>query len=235
MRRILTNATNVDVLYEDNHLIAVNKRAGDIVQGDKTADLPLGEYIKQYIKQKYNKPGNVYLGVVHRLDRPVTGVVLFAKTSKALERMNQLFRARKIEKIYWAITAQRPKFEEGTITHYLTRIPSKNLTIAHRNPVLNSQKAKLRYELIGKLGNHNLIQVFPHTGRQHQIRVQLARLACPIRGDKKYGAIKYNKDRSIHLHARSLSFIHPTTKVPITITAHPPIKDDVWRMFREMF
>jgi 23S rRNA pseudouridine1911/1915/1917 synthase len=225
---------NIEVLYEDNHIIAINKRSGDISQGDKTGDIPLGDHVKAYIKKTYNKPGNVFIGVVHRLDRPVSGVMLFAKTSKALSRLTAAFRNNKMQKTYWAIVIRRPKLENGHLTHYLRRSFSNNVTQAFTSPVTNSQKASLRYELIASLGNHHLLQIFPKTGRQHQIRVQLSRIHCPIRGDKKYGALSHNKDRSIHLHARRISFDHPVTNEKITITAPINLKDDVWRMFNEI-
>lgn len=224
-----------EILFEDNHLIAINKRAGEIAQPDETGDTPLGDKIKMYIKEKYDKPGNVYLGVIHRLDRPVSGVIIFAKTSKALERMNKAFKDRKIEKTYLAVVTERPKLETGTLVHYLIRNSEKNMSQAFLRPVAGAQKAVLHYELLATLGQQHLLKVTPTTGRHHQIRVQMARLGCPIRGDIKYGANKPNLNKSIHLHAYKLSFQHPVTGEEVHLTAYPTAADDVWRLFRDFW
>ena len=224
----------IRVLYEDNHLLAVNKPAGWLVQGDDTGDVTMSDWAKEYIKVRYNKPGAVFLGVIHRLDRPVSGVLLFARTSKALTRMNKLFADRKIQKTYWAITEQRPESLEGTLTHYILKDRSRNLAKAYDQLSRRAEGAKkstLDYKLIGQIGSHVLLEVKPHTGRPHQIRVQLSKLGCPIRGDLKYGYHTPNQDGSIHLHCRSLSFIHPVKKEPVTIEADLP-KDQIWDLFR---
>ncbi len=219
---------NVLVIYEDNHIIAVNKRAGDIVQGDKTGDIPLSEVVKEYIKVKYNKPGNVYLGVAHRLDRPTTGIVVFAKTSKALPRLNKLFAEKEAQKTYWAVVKGQPKKKSDTLVHWLKRNTKQNKSYAHKNEVNDSKKAILEYTAIKKLDNYILLSIDLKTGRHHQIRAQLAAIGCTIKGDLKYGADRSNKDGSIHLHARSLSFIHPVKKEPIHIIAPPP-NDAIWK------
>lgn len=221
------------VLYEDNHLLAVNKPTGMLVQGDDTGDTPLSEYAKNYIKDRYNKPGAVFLGVIHRLDRPVSGVVVFARTSKALERMNRLFAERQIEKTYWAVTEHRPDPLEGHLTHFILKDTEKNLAKAYDQLGRRSKdakKAELDYKLIGGLGNHHLLEVKPITGRPHQIRVQLAKIGCPIRGDVKYGASKPNYGGFIHLHCRSLEFEHPIKKEPVRIQAELP-QEQVWDLF----
>lgn len=222
--------TKLAVLYEDNHLIAVNKQCGELSQGDETGDEILADRVKAYIKEKYHKPGDVFLGIVHRLDRPVSGVILFARTSKALERLNKAFQERKIEKKYWAIVTEKPPTEHDTLKHYLVRIPVKNITRAYTRPQKDSQEAVLQYELLAGIGTHYLLEVVPQTGRHHQIRVQLAKISCPIKGDVKYGADKPTEDQSIFLHARSLSLTHPVTQQPLTITAPVP-KKDIWKMF----
>ena len=219
-----------EVLYEDNHLLIVNKTAGKLVQGDKTGDTPLVESYKEYIKDKYQKPGNVFLGVVHRLDRPVSGVLLFARTSKALERMNKLFKNRDIQKTYWAVVKKKPRRESGTLTHYLIKDTEKNIVTAYDEPVDGSQKATLHYKMLGTKNEHHLIEVYPVTGRSHQIRVQLASMGCPIRGDLKYGFKNANKDGNINLHSKKISFIHPVQKERLTIAA--PLPDDTfWEQF----
>ncbi len=218
------------VVYEDNHLIVVNKEAGTLVQGDRTGDVPLLDLVKQYIKERYNKPGKVFLGAVHRLDRPVSGLVVFARTSKALERMNKLFRDRKVYKTYWAITKKRPRQESGKLTHWLIKDERKNTTTAYDENVPDSQKAELTYKCIGKLNDHWLIEVHPITGRPHQIRVQLAQIGCPIRGDLRYGFKKANPDASINLHARRLRFEHPVKKEELLLVAGLP-NDLFWEQF----
>ena len=211
----------IEVLYEDNHIIAVNKKSGDIVQGDKTGDKTLGEKVEQYIIKKYNKPGKAFVGVIHRLDRPVSGVVLFAKTSKGLSRMNELFKQNKIQKTYWALTENTPKSKEGKLIHYLVKNPKNNKTTAFKDEKANSKKAELSYKMLSEQP-FSLIEIYPKTGRPHQIRVQIASLGCPIIGDLKYGASKPNEDQSICLHARYLDFIHPVKKEPIHIEAPLP-------------
>jgi 23S rRNA pseudouridine1911/1915/1917 synthase len=222
----------LQVLFEDNHLIAVNKPAGLLVQADITEDKPLSEFVKEYIADRYNKPGAVFLGTIHRLDRPVSGVVIYARTSKALARMNKLFQERAIEKTYWAITEERPDPLQGELIHYIDKDRSRNVAHAHlkkRNK--EGKRSELTYEMVAEIGNHHLLEVKPKTGRPHQIRVQLSHLGCPIRGDIKYGAPLANIDGSIHLHCRSMSFIHPVRNEPVTITANPLVKDEVWKMF----
>ncbi|MCP4443183.1 MAG: RNA pseudouridine synthase [Aureispira sp.] len=221
----------LQVIYEDNHLIAVNKPSGWLVQGDATQDMPISELVKLYIKERYNKPGDVWLGTIHRLDRPVSGVLLFARTSKALERMNRLFQDRKVEKTYLAITEERPKELEGELTHFLMKDNERNITTAFtRQKYKNSKLAVLKYELLSSIGDHHLLKVNPKTGRPHQIRVQLAKMGCHIRGDRKYGAERRNKDRRIHLHSYSLSFIHPVKKEPVKIVGHIP-RNQIWALF----
>lgn len=225
--KIISNKENLQVLYEDNHIIAVNKRVGDIVQGDKTGDIPLSEVVKQYISEKYNKPGAVYLGVVHRLDRPTSGIVVFARTSKALSRLNKLFSERKTQKTYWAIVKNSPPKPSDTLVHYLKRNPKQNKSYAHKNEIPDSKKAILDYQVIKKLDRYSLLEIDLKTGRHHQIRSQLTAIGCPIKGDLKYGFDRSNKDGGIHLHSRKLSFIHPVKKEDITLVAPTP-SDPVW-------
>lgn len=225
--KVLSNPQNLQVLYQDNHLIAVNKRPGDIVQGDKTGDMPLSEVVKLYLKEKYDKPGNVYLGVAHRLDRPTSGIVVFAKTSKALPRLNKLFAEKKTTKTYWAVVKNAPKKEGDTLVHWLKRNPKQNKSYANHKEVTDSKKAILEYRTIKKLDNYFLLEIDLKTGRHHQIRAQLSAIGCPIKGDLKYGFDRSNKDASIHLHARSLSFIHPVKKEMLQLTAPPP-RDPIW-------
>lgn len=218
---------NLQVLHEDNHIIVVNKRAGDIVQGDKTGDKPLSDVVKEYIKEKYNKPGNVYLGTVHRLDRPTSGTVIYARTSKALERLNKMLRDKTIKKTYWAIVQQQPKKATDTLTNYLKKNPKNNKSTAYNKEVNGSKKATLHYTTLKKLDNYSLLEVDLETGRHHQIRVQLSNIGAIIKGDLKYGAKRSNKDGSIHLHARKIEFTHPVSKELIKITAPTP-SDPVW-------
>ena len=220
----------MQVLYEDNHLIIVSKRSGEIVQGDKTGDEPLSEMVKQYIKEKYHKPGEVFLGVVHRLDRPVWGLTVFARTSKALERLNRMFANGEVHKTYWAITANRPAETEALLTHYLTRNETQNKSYAHQHEVKNSKKAQLRYRLIAQTERYNLLEIKLLTGRHHQIRCQLSAIGCPIRGDLKYGAPRSNPDGSISLLARRIEFEHPVSHLPICVEAPLP-PDNLWQAF----
>ena len=226
--KTLSNKNNLDVLYEDNHIIVVNKRVGDIVQGDKTGDKPLSDVVKEYIKDKYNKPGEVFLGVVHRLDRPTTGIVLFARTSKALTRLNELFKNRETQKTYWAVVKKHPEQERGTLVHYLTRNEKNNTSKAFIKEVPNSKMASLDYKVIKKLDNYTALEIDLHTGRHHQIRAQLAIIGSPIKGDLKYGADRSNPDGGIHLHARKLVLMHPVTKELLQITAPVP-EDSLWK------
>lgn len=225
--KIVSTRENLQVLYEDNHIVVVNKRVGDIVQGDKTGDKPLSEVVKEYLKEKYNKPGEVFLGVVHRLDRPTTGIVMFARTSKALARLNELFKNRETEKTYWAVVKQKPQPEEATLLHYLVRNEKSNTSRAHAKEVPNSKKASLKYKVIKTLNSYTALKILLHTGRHHQIRAQLAAIGSPIKGDLKYGADRSNADGGIHLHARSLKFTHPVSKETISIVAPVP-NDPVW-------
>jgi 23S rRNA pseudouridine1911/1915/1917 synthase len=219
------------VLYEDNHVIIVNKQSGEIVQGDKTGDIPLSDIVKQWIKEKHNKPGNVFLGVVHRLDRPVAGVVVFAKTSKALARLNAMFAKHdEVKKTYWAVTKNCPKETEGTLTHWLVRNEKQNKSYAYDNERPNAKKAVLNYKVIGATDRYTLIEVELLTGRHHQIRCQLSKMGCPIKGDLKYGAERSNPDGSISLLARKLEFIHPVSKQMITVETPLP-KDAIWQTF----
>ncbi|MFW2375780.1 RluA family pseudouridine synthase [Cellulophaga baltica] len=225
--KTLSTAKNLLVIYEDNHLIAINKRPGDIVQGDKTGDVPLSDVVKEYIKIKYNKPGNVYLGVAHRLDRPTSGIVVFAKTSKALPRLNKLFAEKDAKKTYWAVVKNQPPKQKDLLTHWLKRNTKQNKSYANTKEVPESKKAILSYTVAKKLDNYFLLEIDLHTGRHHQIRAQLTAIGCVIKGDLKYGADRSNKDGSIHLHARKLSFIHPVKKEAITIFAEPP-NEPIW-------
>lgn len=225
--------TDKDVLFEDNHLIAVNKRAGDIVQVDQTGDLSLDEMVKAYIAHKYAKPNGAFLGVVHRLDRPVSGVILFAKTSKALDRVNKMFKERKMQKTYLAVVRNQPPATEGHLQHWLKKNPKKNITTAYSEAVPGSQFAELYYRVKGSLEGYYLIEVRPITGRPHQIRVQLSRMGCPIVGDNKYGYPRGSLKRSICLHARELAFTHPVRREPLCIQAALP-KDGFWEKFEKI-
>ena len=225
--KILSTKDNLQVLHEDNHIIVVNKRVGDIVQGDKTGDKPLSEVAKEYIKDKYNKPGEVFLGVVHRLDRPTTGIIVFAKTSKALTRLNESFKNRETKKMYWAIVKNIPPRDKDVLVHFLKRNPKNNTSKAHTKEVPESKKASLDYTVFKKLDNYFALEINLHTGRHHQIRAQLTAIGCPIKGDLKYGFDRSNKDGGIHLHAKTLEFIHPVTKEIIKLTASTP-NDPIW-------
>ncbi len=217
------------VLYEDNHIIIVNKSSSEIVQGDKTGDKPLVEIVKEYIKEKYHKPGNVFLGVVHRLDRPVSGVVVFARTGKALARLNEMFRTKDVHKTYWAIVANQPPAPEGELTHWLVRKEQQNKSFAYDKEVPQSKKAILDYHVIAKSDRYFLLEVDLKTGRHHQIRCQLAKMGCPIKGDLKYGAPRSNPDGSISLHARRIRFVHPVSKKEICVEAPVP-SDRLWQV-----
>lgn len=222
---------SLQILYEDNHLIAINKLAGRLVQGDRTGDTPISEDVKEYIRTKYNKPGEAFLGIIHRLDRPVSGIVIFAKTSKGLSRMNQLFKDQKVDKIYWAVVQNPPSPTHGKIKTYTIKDSKKLRAKTYPNFVKGSKECDLDYTLIQSSDRYHLLEVRPHTGRYHQIRSQLAYIQSPIKGDIKYGARRTNPNGGIHLHARSISFIHPTLKEPITITAPPPLDDALWQDF----
>ncbi|MFN8344984.1 MAG: RluA family pseudouridine synthase [Spirosomataceae bacterium] len=221
------------VIYEDNHLIIVNKPAGMLVQGDATGDVPLLDLVKEYIKEKYEKPGDVFLGTVHRIDRPVSGLVVFARTSKALERMNEIFRKRDVQKTYWAVVRKRPPKKQDKLSSWLVKDEARNVVSAYDYPAPNAQKAELTYRLLGEINKHFLLEVTPITGRPHQIRVQLAQIGCPIRGDVKYGSPKPNADGSINLHARRLFFTHPVKKEPVLCRAALP-NDPFWEEFLEL-
>ena len=221
------------VVYEDNHIIVVNKTASEIVQADKTGDTPLSETVKQYLKEKYQKPGNVFIGVTHRLDRPVSGLVIFAKTSKALTRLNEMFRTSEVKKTYWAVVKNAPKETEGELVHFLVRNEKQNKSYVYDKEVPKSKKAILDYRLIGRSENYYLLEVDLKTGRHHQIRCQLAKMGCPIKGDLKYGSPRSNPDGSICLHARRVRFTHPVSKELIELEAPLP-EGNLWKGF-ELF
>lgn len=227
--KVRSNPANLQVLYEDNHIIVINKRVGDLVQGDQTKDAPLSDIVKQYLKEKYNKPGAVYLGVVHRLDRPTSGLVLFAKTSKALTRLNDSFKNRETQKTYWAVVKDAPEKAEATLTHYLVRNSKNNTSKAHIKEVPNSKKGILSYSILKRLNTYTVLEVDLFTGRHHQIRAQLTAIGSPIKGDLKYGFNRSNPDGGIHLHARKLVFTHPVTKEIITLKAPTP-DDVIWNL-----
>ena len=229
--KILSTKSNLQILHEDNHIIVINKRVGDIVQGDKTRDKPLSEVVKEYIKDKYNKPGEVFLGVVHRLDRPTTGIVVFARTSKALTRLNELFKNRETQKTYWAIVKNKPQKPEDKLVHFLKRNEKNNTSKAHINEVPESKIASLDYRIIKELNNYFALEINLHTGRHHQIRAQLSAIGSPIKGDLKYGFDRSNPDGGIHLHARQLVFVHPVTKESIIIIAPAP-EDSIWNALK---
>jgi len=218
------------ILYEDNHIIIVNKRSSDLVQGDSTGDEPLDEVVRTYIKEKYNKPGDVFLGVVHRLDRPVSGCVVYARTSKALSRLSELFRTREVKKTYWAIVSDRPPAEEGTISNYLKKNEPQNKSYVYATEVKGSKLAELSYRVLSRSEKYYLIEVDLQTGRHHQIRAQLASAGCPIKGDLKYGSKRSNEGGGISLHSRKISFVHPVKNEEITVEA--PLPDDrIWKLF----
>ena len=216
----------LEVLYEDNHLIAINKKSGDIVQGDKTGDAPLSDFVKAYIKKKYNKPGEVFLGTIHRLDRPTSGIVLYARTSKALSRMNEQFRNKEVQKTYWAVVNNATPNTSGTLDNFLQKNEKQNKSYVTKNK--GGKHAVLDFKLLKKLDNFYHLEIKPQTGRHHQIMVQLANIGCIVKGDLKYGAKRSNKDASIHLLAQKLEFVHPVTKESISITAPAP-KDSIWK------
>ena len=220
----------MEILFEDNHLIAINKKPSEIVQGDKTGDTPLSDFVKQYIKEKYKKPGEVFLGVTHRIDRPVSGVVIFARTSKALARINEMFREKEIKKTYWAVVKNKPKTNSGTLVHYLIKNEQTNKSRAYEKEMPDALKSELDYKIIFSSDNYHLLEINPRTGRHHQIRVQLAAVGSPIKGDFKYGFKRGNEDASIHLHARKVELIHPVSKELITIIANPP-SEVLWNYF----
>lgn len=229
--KTISTKDNLQIIYEDNHLIVINKRVGDISQKDQTGDISLNEVVKEYIKEKYNKPGAVYLGVVHRLDRPTSGIIVFAKTSKALSRLNDSFKNRETQKTYWAVVKKQPPKEEDRLTHFLTRNSKNNTSKAHLKEVVDSKKAVLDYRIIKKLDNYYVLEIDLHTGRHHQIRAQLAAIGCPIKGDLKYGFPRSNNDGGIHLHARRLTIIHPVLKEKMTFTADVP-NDIIWKLIK---
>lgn len=218
---------NLQVLFEDNHIIIVSKKAGDITQGDKTGDKPLSDVVKEYIKHKYDKPGNVFLGTVHRLDRPTSGIIIFARTSKALERLNKMLRDKIIKKTYWAIVKNTPQKKEDTLINFLKKNPKNNKSFVHKKETEGCKKAILHYKVLKKLDNYSLLEIDLETGRHHQIRAQLSHIKSPIKGDLKYGFDRSNKDGSISLHARKINFSHPVTKEEIKIIAPTP-KDSIW-------
>jgi 23S rRNA pseudouridine1911/1915/1917 synthase len=228
----LDSDLNIEVLYEDNHIIAVNKSNNDLVQADQTGDTALIDKVKGYLKKKYNKPGNVFLGVIHRIDRPVSGVVLFAKTSKGLSRMNQLFKEKKIDKIYWAIVKNKPEQPNGLLKHFLVRNKQKNKSYSYPSPRKNAKEGQLTYSLIAESNNYFLLKIKLLTGRHHQIRSQLSKIGCPIKGDLKYGFPRSNRDGGISLHSRAISFTHPVKNKSVTITANPPT-DNLWNYFTD--
>jgi len=223
----------IEILYEDNHLIAVNKRSSDLSQGDKTGDTSLDTEVKKYIAEKYKKPGDVFLGVVHRLDRPVSGVILYARTSKALSRLNEMFRSTEVKKTYLAIVKERPPEDQATIKHFLKKNELQNKSYVYDNEVKGSKEASLTYRVAGRSERYYILEIQLHSGRHHQIRAQLARIGCPVKGDLKYGFPRSNEDGSISLMARRLEFIHPVKKEKIVITAPFP-KGDIWKEFRNI-
>jgi 23S rRNA pseudouridine1911/1915/1917 synthase len=233
------NNTNLDdiesrLLFEDNHLLAINKKPSEIVQGDKTGDACMVDMLKEFLRTKYNKPGDAYLGTIHRLDRPVSGIVLFAKTSKALSRMNELFRDRKVEKTYWAVVKNKPIENKAVLVHYLSKNEEKNKSRAYNSSRPGTLECRLEFEWLASIDNYHLLEVKPQTGRHHQIRVQLSTIGCPIKGDLKYGFNRSNPDASIHLHARQLDFIHPVKDTPLSLIAPVP-SETVWQALEQAF
>jgi len=226
--KTLSNSTNLDILFEDNHLIIINKKPGDIVQKDKTNDISLLEIVKEYLKRKYNKPGNVYLGLIHRIDRPTSGLVMFAKTSKALSRMNNMLKGKMIVKTYWAITKNKPEKKSSQLVHWLKKNEKKNKSTHFSRETKNAKKAILDYTIIKELENYFLLEIIMGSGRHHQIRCQLQAIGCPIKGDLKYGAKRSNSDGSIDLHAKHLKFIHPVTKKEVNLNA-PVRENKIWQ------
>lgn len=226
--KTLSNSRNLDILFEDNHLIIINKKPGDIVQKDKTNDISLLEIVKEYLKRKYNKPGNVYLGLIHRIDRPTSGLVMFAKTSKALSRMNNMLKGKMIVKTYWAITKNKPEKKSSQLVHWLKKNEKKNKSTHFSRETKNAKKAILDYTIIKELENYFLLEIIMGSGRHHQIRCQLQAIGCPIKGDLKYGAKRSNSDGSIDLHAKHLKFIHPVTKKEINLNA-PVRENKIWQ------
>lgn len=224
--------TDDRVLFEDNHLIAINKNPGDISQGDKTGDVALVDLVADFLRKKYNKPGKAFCGLIHRIDRPVSGVTLFAKTSKALERMNKIFHDRDVQKTYWAVVKNPPPQENMHLVHYMTRNRQQNKSTAHVQEKKESKKAELDLRVLSSSDNYHLIELLPLTGRHHQIRAQLSAIGCPIKGDLKYGFARSNDDASIHLHARKLEFMHPVTEEPVSITAPVP-GEKLWKFFED--
>lgn len=219
------------ILYEDNHIIAVNKRPSDIVQGDKTGDAPLSDFVKDYLKEKYKKPGAVFIGVTHRIDRPVSGIVLFARTTKALTRLNELFKTREIHKTYWAVVKEKPPKEADTLIHFLKKNEVENRSRVYKEEATGALRCILEYKIICSSDQYHLLEINPQTGRHHQIRVQLSAIGSPIKGDVKYGFKRPNRDSSIHLHAKELEFVHPISKEMIRIVADPP-EEALWNYFR---
>lgn len=232
LSNIKSHKNNLQVLYEDNHIIIVNKRSGDIVQGDKTGDIPLSDHVKDYIKEKYNKPGQVFLGVVHRLDRPTSGCVIFARTSKALSRLNTMFKEKQVNKTYWAVVGNPPEKDRNTLKHWLKKNPKTNKSTAYTKEMPEAKHAILHYKVVKKLDNYLLLEIILETGRHHQIRCQLAAIGSPIKGDVKYGFRRPNKDARIHLHARAIEFTHPVSKQLISVIAPLP-EDAIWQACEE--
>ena len=230
----MTNERPLNILFEDNHLIIVNKYSGDIVQSDKTGDKPLVDKVKEYIKEKYNKPGDVFLGIPHRIDRPTTGIVIFCRNSRSLERINQMFKDKAISKTYWAIVKDKPPAESAKLVHYMKRNEQQNKSYASDQKTTGSQHAELDYRILASSDRYFLLEIDLHTGRHHQIRAQLSKIGCPIKGDLKYGYDRSNEDASISLHARKVSFIHPSKKTMMEIVA--PVPDDkLWKYFEMSF
>jgi 23S rRNA pseudouridine1911/1915/1917 synthase len=223
----------LNILYEDNHIIAVSKTGHDLVQKDLTGDQALEEKLKEYIKSRYNKPGKVFLGVTHRLDRPVSGVVIFARTSKALIRMNELFRKGEVRKIYWAIVKEKPPETENTLIHYISRNEKLNKSFCLKEAGEHAKYAELSYQLLCSSDKYHLLEIQLKTGRHHQIRAQLAEIGCPIKGDLKYGFSRSNADGGISLHARKIEFVHPVSKADICIVAEPPEEEKLWKVFMQ--